>query len=149
MVAINLAPEYGYVVAVGAFNSLVLLWMGGLVGGARKRAGIPYPYMYAERAEAEKDKNKHLFNCAQRAHLNTLENNTMFLTLLFTGGVEHPTIAAVAGAVYLAGRISYANGYCTGEPSKRQRGAYQYLGLLTLLILSFKTGVNMVLSGRQ
>ena len=37
---------------------------------------------------------------------------------------QHPKTAAVMGTIYLAGRIHYAMGYQTGDPSKRMQGAY-------------------------
>jgi len=54
-----------------------------------------------------------------RAHQNTLENYPTFLLLLFLGGLEMPLFSAVAGVIYLAGRVSYAKGYYTGDPKKR------------------------------
>jgi glutathione S-transferase len=83
---------------------------------------------------------------------NRLENYPQFLMLLFTGGLQYPTINAVAGLVWMAGRVSYSLGYYTGgnsvkkfkfefelnldnftEPAKRMRGGYAYFGLLTML----------------
>ena len=37
--------------------------------------------------------------------------------LLFTGGLQYPTINAVAGLVWMAGRVSYSLGYYTGGNS--------------------------------
>ncbi|KAI8337420.1 hypothetical protein BC941DRAFT_425227 [Chlamydoabsidia padenii] len=136
--------EYGYVLAVSAVSALQLAWLAAGVGAARKKAGVPYPYVYAEKSEVEKtdgekDKAKHLFNCAQRAHQNTLEYFPVFNTLLLIGGISHPEISAGAGAVYLVGRIAYAIGYKTGEVKKRSRGSFGYLGLLTLLYTTGST----------
>ncbi len=95
--------------------------------------------MYADSKEAEKDKSKHLFNCAQRAHQNTLENYPTFLVLFSIASIQYPLISTAAGLVWLLGRYVYANGYCTGDPAKRNRGAFAYLGLFTLLGASIKT----------
>nr|CAD7434666.1 unnamed protein product [Timema monikensis] len=44
----------------------------------------------------------------------SLENYPQFLTLLLLGGLEWPIVSAVGGAVWLLGRIAYAQGYYTG-----------------------------------
>ncbi|KAG2178990.1 hypothetical protein INT43_001839 [Umbelopsis isabellina] len=144
MVAITIASEYGYVIATGIASSLMVTYLGIKVGGARKAAQIPYPYMYAEKSESEKDHKKNVFNCTQRAHQNTLEGYPMFLTLLFTGGISAPVVSAAAGVVWILGKIVYAQGYSTGVPSKRQRGSFGYLGLLTLLYTSGLSAYNLL-----
>ena len=95
--------------------------------------------VYADKVDAEKEPAKKLFNCYQRAHQNTLENMPGFLVLLGTASIENPAWAAGAGLVWLLGRLVYAHGYYSGIPSKRNRGAFSYLGLLTLLTLSVRT----------
>lgn len=60
----------------------------------------------------------------------------MFLTLLFAGGISAPVVSAAAGAVWILGKLAYAQGYSTGDPKKRMRGSFGYLGLLTLLYTS-------------
>lgn len=100
--------------------------------------------MYAEKAEAEKDSKKNLFNCVQRAHQNTLEMFPIFSTLLLAGGLQYPEISAAAGVVYILGRIVFVSGYSTGIPAKRTRGAFGYLGLITLLGTSVMTIYNLV-----
>ncbi|KAI8893951.1 hypothetical protein BC833DRAFT_606730 [Globomyces pollinis-pini] len=81
MVQITLDSTHAYPLAVAVFSGFVVQYLGAKVSGARKRANVPYPYMYATREEAEKEPTKHLFNCAQRAHQNTLENYPQFLML--------------------------------------------------------------------
>lgn len=49
------------------------------------------------------------------------------------GGLKYPEISAAAGAVFILGRIVFTNGYVTGDPAKRTRGAFGYIGLITLL----------------
>ncbi|KAI8093167.1 uncharacterized protein BX664DRAFT_357637 [Halteromyces radiatus] len=138
--AIVVPSEYGYVLAVATASALQLFWFAHGVNTARKAAGVPYPYLYAEKSEAEKDQAKHLFNCAQRVHQNSLESFPVFSTLLLIGGISHPEVSAGAGAIYLVGRAAYSSGYKTGEPKKRVRGVFGYIGLLTLL---YTTGATI------
>ena len=60
------------------------------------------------------------------------------------GGIRYPIISAVGGAIWLAGRVAYALGYSTGDPSLRQRGGFQYIGLFTLLGTAVTTGIQTI-----
>ena len=137
-------PEYGYVLAVGVSAALVNLWHGFNVGAFRKAAKVDYPAPYASNEEASKNSAAKQFNCAQRAHANFLENLPTFLILLGTAGLRYPVYSAVSGVVFLAGRVVYAQGYSTGEPKNRQKGAFQYIGLLSLLVMSGVTCYKMI-----
>ncbi|KAG2230074.1 hypothetical protein BDF21DRAFT_442377 [Thamnidium elegans] len=144
MVAITIPSEYGYVLGVAVASALYVFSLGAKVGGARKAAGVSYPYLYAEKSEAEKDPKKNVFNCTQRAHQNTLEILPIYNTLLLVGGIKYPEISAAAGAVFMLGRMVFVSGYSTGDPSKRLRGAFGYLGLITLLGTAATTVYTLV-----
>lgn len=58
---------------------------------------------------------------------NRLENYPQFLMLLFLGGLHYPLVTAVAGAVWIAGKVSYSLGYYTGG-----KCIYSYLRLKLL-----------------
>ncbi|CAO3648076.1 unnamed protein product [Mucor hiemalis] len=139
MTAIVIPSEYGYVLGTAVISALYVFSLGIKVGGARRAAKVPYPYVYAEKSEAEKDPKKNIFNCAQRAHQNTLEILPIYNTLLLVGGLKYPEISSAAGALFLLGRIVYTSGYVTGDPAKRTRGAFGYLGLIALLGTSAST----------
>ncbi|CAO3622971.1 unnamed protein product [Cunninghamella blakesleeana] len=136
--------EYGYVLLTSAASALQLFYFGVAVGAARKKAQIPYPYVYAEKSEAEKDIRKHIFNCAQRVHQNTLEIFPVFNTFLLIGGIKYPEVSAGAGAIFILGKFFYARGYKTGDPKKRNQGAFSYLGLITLLYTSGSTIYHLI-----
>ncbi|PNH12866.1 Microsomal glutathione S-transferase 3 [Tetrabaena socialis] len=138
--------------AIAAPMSLVLPanfgWIAGVVVGsyavhhgfmafhvmkARKRFGVSYPTLYATAEECPSAESRKAFNCVQRGHQNSLENQPIFLALLLTAGLKHPLTAAAAGALYLIGRVMYMQGYATGDPNARMRGSIMYVGLLTLL----------------
>jgi glutathione S-transferase len=134
--AVQLQPEFGYVLLVLVFGLLVHhMYMSMGIGKARKKYNVKYPTMYAD--ASHKDAN--MFNAVQRGHQNSLENEPMFIVLLLLAGLKYPVVAAVAGLVYVAGRIQYFRGYSTGDPDKRMQGGFMYFGLLTLLgcVVSF------------
>jgi glutathione S-transferase len=98
------------------------------VGGFRKSAGIGYPNAYASSeaiAAATPDKKQamYLFNCAQRAHGNFLENYPIALTGMLVAGLQYPVLAAATGAVWTVSRVSYAVGY-TNKSKEGGRGRY-------------------------
>lgn len=57
------------------------IWQSIRVGKARKMAGVNYPTMLVSEADAKADKKKHIYNCVQRSHGNTLENTPFILAL--------------------------------------------------------------------
>merc|ERR1719430_2310990 len=113
----------------------MVTWKAMQVGKARKKHKIPYPTMYSP--------DNDLFNCVQRAHQNTLEVLPQFLMFLLIGGARYPVISSLAGLIWIAARIAYAKGYYTGDPKKRMRGTFGYIGFLTLLGTTVATGLNV------
>jgi glutathione S-transferase len=120
-----LPKGYGYVVLTAAGSVFLNVWLARNVAVARKKYKIEYPTMYSA------DNNE--FNCIQRAHQQTLELYPQFLFLLFIGGLQLPKLTAGAGVVYLIGRVVFAKGYYTGDPAKRNYGAFGMLGMLVML----------------
>ena len=139
--------------------------MGALVGGARRKYGIPYPTMYAvagtprhysaamrplaKRGASEaalpqealiSGEEAFAFNSVQRGHQNFVENSP-FVGLALIGAWPFPIIAAAAATLHLAGRVLYFAGYSL-TPDKRVWGAaLMYPGLLTLLGLDIAAAV--------
>ncbi|KAK4511147.1 uncharacterized protein ATC70_012359 [Mucor velutinosus] len=144
MTALIIPSEYGYVLGVAVASALYVFSLAPKVGAARRAAKVPYPYAYAEKSEAEKDPKKNIFNCTQRAHQNTLEILPVYNTLLLVGGLKYPEISAAAGVVFLLGRIVFTSGYVTGDPAKRTRGAFGFLGLIALLGTSAATVYSLI-----
>ncbi|XP_033740595.1 microsomal glutathione S-transferase 3-like isoform X2 [Pecten maximus] len=133
---IDIKSEYGYVVLVVASTWILLNWMAMKVFEARRIYSIPYPRMYSD--------NDDRFNCVQRAHQNTLEVYPTYLILQIFGGLYAPKLGALCGLIWLAGRVAYALGYYTGDPEKRNRGAFGYIGLLTLLVCTVMFGLSLL-----
>jgi len=134
MATLVVDPAFGWVVLVCVASVFLLFYLGFKVGRARKTFDVKYPAMYSEKSIE--------FNCIQRAHQNTLEGYPVFIMLLIFGGIQHPCVSALAGVVYLAGRVVYAQGYSTGDPAKRTRGAFGYLGFFTLLACTISYAVH-------
>ncbi|PFH54853.1 hypothetical protein AMATHDRAFT_38086 [Amanita thiersii Skay4041] len=119
MSAITLPEGYQYVGAALLSTTWVLLYQTRLVGKFRKASGIRYPQLYAEKNEVEASVEALKFNCAQRAHHNTLEQLPLVLITTLIMGVKAPLVAAAACASWSLNRISYTRGYTTGDPTKR------------------------------
>jgi len=136
MVAIEVPPEFGYVILVAVASIIMIMWKGMRVGAARKKFDVPYPNMYSDKDP--------VFNCIQRAHQNTLENYPQFLVLLFVAGLQCPVYSSIAGLVWILGRIAYALGYYSGDPKNRMRGAFGYFGLFFLLGTSIYSALKII-----
>ncbi|EAU92744.2 hypothetical protein CC1G_01789 [Coprinopsis cinerea okayama7 len=111
----------------------VLLMQYRLVNKTRRKAGIEYPQMYADRKQQEESKDALIFNCAQRAHQNTLENLPLVYVTTILTGLYHPKLAALACTSWSIGRVAYTNGYVTGDPSKRIGSVVAKIGGVSIL----------------
>nr|ACL54043.1 unknown [Zea mays] len=99
--------------------------------------------MYAIESE---NKDAKLFNCVQRGHQNSLEWMPVFFVILLLGGLQHPTIAAGLGGIYIVARFFYFKGYATGVPDNRLKiGGLNYLALLGLIICTASFGINLLI----
>lgn len=136
MMEVIIAAEFGYVILVVVASFFMLMGLGIRVGMARKKFDVKYPAMYSDKDP--------LFNCIQRAHQNTLEGYPAFLVFLVLGGLKYPTLCALAGALWIVSRVAYAKGYYTGDPAKRNRGAFGYIGLLTLLGCNISLALSLL-----
>eukprot|EP00914_Ancora_sagittata_P009764 GHVO01018525.1.p2 GENE.GHVO01018525.1~~GHVO01018525.1.p2 ORF type:complete len:171 (-),score=6.75 GHVO01018525.1:909-1388(-) len=142
----QISPHFGFILLELVVIQFMLLWKGFMTGQARKKYGVPLPDAYAvkgvtgKRGEGEEhqflltsDENCDRFNCYQRAHQNTLEHVPTFVALLITGGLAFPITTAIGGLVWIAGRITFAVGYYTGNPKARLFGIFFLLGLLIVV----------------
>ncbi|KAH7886372.1 hypothetical protein F5I97DRAFT_1937227 [Phlebopus sp. FC_14] len=144
--SIILPAEFGYVGAALVSTVWVLGWQVFVVGRHRTKSGIKYPQLYAEKAEAAASKDAHLFNCAQRAHQNTLEHFPFILVTTLVTGVKYPVLAASACAFWSFTRILYTIGYTSGDPAKRNTrgGILGEIPLIGLLFGSTYTAYSLV-----
>jgi glutathione S-transferase len=150
----TLTASYVLLVVTGSF--VTALWHGGRVVGFRKAAAVPYPNAYASAegiaaAEPSRAKAMYVFNCAQRAHGNFLENYPTMLASILIAGVAYPVSAASLGLLWTASRIAYAVGYTDAE---KEKGAGRYnspigglfwLAQLGLWGLTGKVGVDLLM----
>ena len=84
------------------------------------------------------------FLCVLRGHLNTLENQPAELVMLLLSGLVAPRAAAISGAVWVVGRFLYFEGYATGNPKNRMRGAFNSFALLYQVFVVARAGVKAV-----
>ncbi|XP_069613229.1 glutathione S-transferase 3, mitochondrial-like [Ranitomeya imitator] len=131
-----LPHDFGYVILTFVYSYVVIMYLGVKVGRARKKYGIKYPQMYSDK--------ENVFNCIQRAHQNTLELYPAWLMFQLIAGLAFPLCASVLGAVWVTSRVSYAHGYYTGDPEKRLRGGYGYIGLFGVVLLSLAAGLQLL-----
>ncbi|KAK7022832.1 hypothetical protein VNI00_016913 [Paramarasmius palmivorus] len=105
-------------------TAVLLLGQVFIVGRRRKVAKIPYPQMYADKAQEEASFDAKKFNCAQRAHQNTLESIPIIYLTTALSAVEYPVLAASLCGLWTVSRVFYTRGYITGDPQKRLRGGF-------------------------
>ncbi|KIW00687.1 uncharacterized protein PV09_07871 [Verruconis gallopava] len=153
--AIQVPKEYGYTLVSAAASCFVAVWHGMRVGPFRRAAGVPYPNAYASQEQIaaatnpEQKKALYLFNCAQRAHYNFLENYVAVLPAMLIAGLGYPKTTAVTSAAWTVFRILYATGYTRADKEKgmgRYQGAGFWLAEAVLFVLVGKMGVDMIMA---
>ena len=151
----ELPKAYGAVIIVNVIlSSFLMIFLGIKVGKARTffkekaakdgdkdaEARFSYPKMYAEGFSEEAK----LFNCVQRGHQHALETYTQFIVLSIVGGVKFPLVSSAAGFLWMYARIKWAEGYKTGEPSKRYQNWVAYGIWSSLIVLASSSIVTAV-----
>ncbi|GAA6096005.1 microsomal glutathione S-transferase 3b [Tachysurus ichikawai] len=137
MEILDLLPaNFGYVILTYFYSWVMLTYLGVNVGRARKKYDVKYPTMYSTKDD--------VFNCIQRAHQNTLEVYPQWLVFQTIAAIVYPTAASVLGVIWVTSRFSYAWGYYTGNPAKRMNGAYGYIGLFGVIILSLSVALQLL-----
>ncbi|KAJ6588508.1 hypothetical protein B0H19DRAFT_1099750 [Mycena capillaripes] len=113
-----LPPGASYV--AGAVLSTVFLLIGQTYAVIKYRnlSGVKYPQMYADKEEMKANLNAVKFNCAQRAHQNTLENLPMLYSMTLITSLKYPVVAASALGLWSLARVGYTLGYTTGNPNQ-------------------------------
>jgi len=146
-VLLTIPDNYGWVALAATSTFFLSAYQMENVGSARKAAGIKYPQLYAEKAETISSPAALKFNCAQRAHQNTLESLPLVLFTTLLSGAYYPLTAASLCGVWVAGRIGYTIGYSTGVPAKRNSygGHVAMLAAIGLGIASTVMSVQMIL----
>jgi len=145
---IQIPKEYGYVLATVASSFLVSVWHGVRVGGFRKAAKCPYPNAMASAesiaaaVDAKEAKAKYLFNCAQRAHGNFMENYPVALAGMMIAGLGYPVASSAAGAAWVVSRVFYAVGYT--DPTKEGGNGRFYGGLGEVFWVSQLAWLGMI-----
>jgi len=145
---LTLSNDYGYVLLAATSTFVLNIIHGFNTGKYRKPAGVTYPNAYASEEKAKVDQKAYLFNCAQRAHANYIENQPSVLAALLIAGLRYPIPAAVCGALWSVSRYMYMVGYCSGDAKSAGKGRYMgsghYLAMLGLFGMSISAGVQMI-----
>ncbi|KAI9856069.1 MAG: hypothetical protein M1813_009289 [Trichoglossum hirsutum] len=152
-ITIEVPKEYGYVLLTATSSFFLSMWHGMRVIRFRKAAGIPIPHAYASQQDIsaapspQKKHDMYLFNCAQRAHANLLENQGSFTAALLIAGLRYPLAATGTGLFWCVSRALYAVGY-TRKDRERGRGRVMgsgfWLAQLALIIMSGMAGYGMI-----
>merc|ERR1711907_53440 len=147
----SLLPEgYGYVFG-GLFATCIAnFYLVINVATRRKKFGIEYPALYADKThidgkKCKDEKDVEEFNCAQRAHQNTVENMGTVQLLGAVNGLVFPTFSGSCLAIYAVGRVVYGHGYVTGGPNGRMAGGIiSHLGDFPLMICTAYSGLKLL-----
>jgi glutathione S-transferase len=108
-------------------NVLVLFFAMGMVGRARGKHSIKAPAITGHEQ----------FECANRAHQNTIEQTVMFLPVLWIASLNgYEMWAHWLGAAWIIGRIWYVVGYNKAADKRGMGFMISFLAFLGLFILS-------------
>ena len=120
-------PGMLYSAVVTVLTVLLFFYMGMQVGRMRAKHGIKAPAMTGHEQ----------FERAVRVHMNTLEGAMAFLPALWIATIYFGGwIPALAGFVWVMGRVIYMIGYMAA-PEKRETGfTIQFLALAVLIVLA-------------
>jgi glutathione S-transferase len=118
-------PPHTEVAIVTLLALLTYFWMSLQVPAARRKCGIQAPAMTGDP----------VLERTIRAHYNTLEWLPLFLVPLWLFAIYwNDRVAAIAGLVWIVGRIIYQIGYVS-DPAKRAPGfLIQFLAVAFLLL---------------
>ncbi|KAL9097504.1 MAG: hypothetical protein Q9165_000400 [Trypethelium subeluteriae] len=128
MATITVPKDYGYVLLSAALTPLLSSWLGFRIPLYRKSAQVAMPQLYAEHSQIAaappaQQKAMYVYNCAQRAHANFVENQPSLLISLLIAGLRWPLVSAGLGVAWSVSRVLYSLGY-TDETKERGRGRY-------------------------
>ncbi|KAF7342014.1 MAPEG family [Mycena venus] len=145
---IVLPPGASYVAGAVLSTVYLLIYQLRTVIKYRGLSGVKYPRIYATDKEAEVNPNAMKFNCAQRAHQNTLENLPLLYSTTLITALKYPVFAASALGLWSLARVGYTLGYTTGDPKKRTNAlsVLHYPIAITLLGASTYTVVQLILA---
>lgn len=129
-------PYVGYVYLAVVYTVLMNFYLSHNVMKARKKFDVKYPTMYS---------SDDRFNCYQRAHQNTLEYIPYVIILFVACAISWPLFASICQAIWVTSRFVYAHGYYTGDPQKRMRGVFGYIGFLGMLLYNLYVGLKLVI----
>ena len=119
--------------AACVFHVFVMQWLAFCVINARIRYNVPWPFLYADKSHPDAIP----YNCAQRAHQHFLEQTFMVGILMPVAATAYPFSAGACTLFFTASKIvGNVLGYGSGKASRRNWGAFGYLGLVTLLGLA-------------
>merc|ERR1711868_316779 len=105
---------------------------------ARKKFNVKYPSLYSDKSA--------VFNCYQRAHQNTLEYFLFVLVQFVPCAVFDPKLASIFFSIWITSRFFYATGYYTGDPEKRMRGVFGYLGFFGMFFYNLYIAYTLLTS---
>ena len=115
-------------------SGVTMISLGMRVGKARTEYKVPLPAMYAN--ENTEDAKK--FNSVQRGHQQALETYPFFLAGSAIAGTRFPVTTSLAGLLYCAARIKWADNYRDEGADNRYNSwlAKQIWTPLVILMLS-------------
>jgi len=129
----TLADEYAWVLLTCVGYIWLSVFQTYNVSKHRKAAKVEYPQLYAEKEETEKSFEAKKFNCAQRAHQNTLEVMPIVFFCTLFSGLKYPIPAAAIGSTWIFGRVLYTISYSRGIAKGRR--AFLAMGTTYLFVL--------------